>query len=68
MLFEGVAYHAFEEAPDSIETIPVFRMRNGISGTHLYSTSQKEISAINENLPHFSMENNGEAVYHVLEL
>lgn len=66
--FEGVKYYAFETELQEIETIPVYRMYNTQSGTHLYSSDQNEIDYIQENLPHFSMENNGEAAFHVLEL
>lgn len=66
--FEGIKYYAFETAPAEIETIPVFRMLNTISGSHLYTIDQKEFNYIQENLPNFAVENNGEAVYHVFEL
>ena len=66
--FEGVKYYAFETEPQEIETIPVYRMYNSQSGAHLYSSDQNEINYIQENLPHFSMENNGDAAFHVLEL
>ena len=66
--FEGVKYYAFESEPQEIETIPVYRMLNTQSGAHLFSSDANEISYIEENLPHFSMENNGNAAFHVFEL
>ncbi len=66
--FEGIKYYAFESEPENLETIPVYRMLNTQSGTHLFSTDQNEISYIEDNLPHFEMENNGNPAFHVLEL
>jgi Tol biopolymer transport system component len=66
--FEGIKYYAFESAPVGIETIPVFRLLNTTSGSHLYTIDPKELNYIQENLPNFALENNGEAVYHVFEL
>ena len=66
--FEGIKYYAFENAPQELETIPVYRMLNNQSGAHLYSSSQKEIDYIQENLPYFSMENDGNAAFHVFDL
>ncbi len=65
--FEGIKYYAFESEPTDVETIPVFRMLNGDSGSHLYSSDQNELNHIQENLPNFSFENNGDAVFHVFE-
>lgn len=66
--FEGINYYAFDSAPAELETIPVFRMRNSDTGTHLYGTNQKELDFIEDNLPNFSYENNGNPVFHVFEL
>ena len=66
--FEGIKYYAFESAPVGIETIPVFRLLNTTSGSHLYTIDSKELNFIQDNLPNFTLENNGEAVYHVFEL
>lgn len=65
---EGVKYHAFEFEPADIETIPVYRMLNADSGSHLYTIDQNELNYIQENLPNFTLENNGEAAFHVFEL
>ncbi|MGB5710672.1 MAG: hypothetical protein WBM44_07150, partial [Waterburya sp.] len=66
--FEGIKYYAFESEPTEIETIPVFRMLNNDTGSHLYTIDQNELNYIQQNLPNFSFENNGNAVYHVFEL
>ena len=66
--FEGIKYYAFEIEPENVETIPVYRMLNTQSGAHLFSSDLNEIGYIEENLPHFAMENEGNAVFHVLEL
>ena len=66
--FEGIKYYAFEIEPENVETVPVYRMLNTQSGAHLFSSDLNEIGYIEENLPHFAMENNGDAVFHVLEL
>ncbi|MGL4884682.1 MAG: hypothetical protein ACRC8K_27040, partial [Waterburya sp.] len=66
--FEGIKYYAFEAEPENLETIPVYRMLNTQSGTHLFSTDQNEINYVEQNLPHFEMENNSNAAFHVLEL
>ncbi len=66
--FEGIKYYAFESEPTEVETIPVFRMLNNDTGSHLYTIDQNELNYIQENLPNFSFENNGNAVYHVFEL
>ena len=66
--FEGIKYYAFESEPENIETIPVYRLLNTNSRAHLFSSEQNEISYIAENSPEFVMENEGNAVFHVLEL
>ena len=66
--FEGVKYYAFDTEPTEIETIPVFRMLNSDSGSHLFTIDQNELNYIQEKLPNFSFENNGNAVFHVFEL
>jgi hypothetical protein len=66
--FEGIKYYAFESEPENLETIPVYRMLNTSSGAHLFSSDSNEISYIEENLPNFVMENNGNAAFHVFEL
>ena len=66
--YEGITHYAFEIEPNNVNTIPVYRMLNNNTGTHLYSIDNNEIANIQSNLPHFSMENNGNAVFYVMEL
>ena len=66
--FEGIKYYAFESEVENIDSIPVFRMLNGISGSHLFTIDENEIRSIQENLPHFSMENNGDPAFYVFDL
>ena len=66
--FENIKYYAFESEPENIDTIPVYRMMNNQSGAHLFTIDQSEIDTIQATLPHFAMENNGEAAFHVFEL
>lgn len=66
--FEGIKYYAFEQQPQNIETVPVFRMLNGISGSHLFTIDQNEVNFIKENLPQFSVEGDSGIAYHVFEL
>ena len=66
--YEGITYYAFASEPENLETIPVYRMFNNNSGAHLYSSDRNEIDNIQDTLPHFSMENSGNAVFHVFEL
>ena len=65
---EGIKYYAFETKPEGIETLPVFRLLNTDTGSHLYTIEPSELNYIQENLPNFSLENNGEATFHVFEL
>ena len=65
---EGIKYYAFESEPENIDTIPVYRLYNSDSSSHLYTIDPNELSYIQENLPHFTLENNGEATFHVFEL
>ena len=65
---EGIKYYAFESEPQNIETIPVYRLLNSDSGSHLYTIDSNELSYIQDNLSNFTLENNGEATFHVLEL
>ena len=66
--FEGIKYYAFESEPEVLETVPVFRMLNSLSGAHLFTVDQNEINHIQEHLPQFSIEGNGGIAFHVFEL
>ena len=65
---EGIKYYAFESEPQNIETIPVYRLLNSDSGSHIYTIDSNELSYIQDNLPNFTLENNGEATFHVFEV
>ena len=65
---EGVAYYAFENEPENIETIAVYRMLNNINGTHLFTSDRQELDYIQDNLSHFSLEGDGGVAFHVLEI
>ena len=65
---EGIKYHAFESQPEGIETIPVYRLLNTDTGSHLYTIDQNELNYIQDNLSNFSLENNGEAAFYVFDL
>ena len=66
--FEGIKYYAFEAEPENLETIPVYRMLNTQSGAHLFSADGNEINYLQQTQPHFTMENEGNAAFHVFEL
>ena len=66
--FEGISYYAFTSQPAKIDTIPLYRMFNSQSGTHLYTVDNNELDYLQNNAPHFSLENNGEAAFYVLEV
>ena len=65
---EGVAYYAFTEAQEEVETIPVYRMLNGQTNTHLLTVDTNEVNYIQENLSHFSLEGDGGVAFYVMEL
>ncbi|MDJ0588894.1 MAG: right-handed parallel beta-helix repeat-containing protein [Pleurocapsa sp. MO_226.B13] len=66
--FEGIKYYAFEEKPENLETLPVYRMLNGQSGSHLFTVDRVEVDNIQQNLPHFSLEGDDGIAFHVFEL
>ena len=65
--FEGTAYYAFESEQLGLETIPVYRMLNGDTGTHLFSADQNEIGYIQDNLNNYSLEGENGIAFYVLE-
>ena len=66
--YEGVAYYAFESEQDSIDTIPVYRMLNGDTGTHLFTADSNEITYIQNNLSNFTLEGNSGVAFYVMEI
>ena len=65
---EGVAYYAFTEEQEKIETIPVYRMYNSQTYTHLLTVDTNEVNSIQENLPHFKLEGDNGVAFHVLTI
>ncbi|BAZ43810.1 hypothetical protein NIES4102_08120 [Chondrocystis sp. NIES-4102] len=66
--YEGIKFYAFETAQADLGTIPVYRMYNSESKSHLFTSDANEINYIQNNLPNFSMEGNNGVAFHVLEL
>ncbi len=66
--FEDIQYYAFEDQPENIETVPVYRMLNSQSGSHLFTIDQAEVNYIQDNLPNFSFEGDDGIAFHVFEL
>lgn len=68
--YEGVKFYAFKEDPISlgIDAVPVVRMLNTQSGSHLFTIDQNEVSYIEDNLPNFNKEANGGVAFYVLDL
>ena len=66
--YEGIAYYAFESEQQGIDTIPVYRMLNGDTGTHLFTADSNEIGHIQDNLPNFSLEGDNGVAFYVLEI
>ena len=65
--FENVAYYAFESQPENIETIPLYRMLNTQSGSHLFTADRYEFESIEETLPHFQVEGNQGITFYVFD-
>ncbi|BAZ44205.1 hypothetical protein NIES4102_12120 [Chondrocystis sp. NIES-4102] len=66
--YEGIKFYAFETAQADLGTIPVYRMYNSESKSHLFTSDANEINYIQNNLPNFSMEGNNGVAFHVMEL
>ena len=66
--FEGIQYYAFETEPENLETVPVYRMLNQVTGTHLFTVDQNEVNFISENLSSFSFEGDSGVAFHVFAL
>lgn len=65
--FEDVAYYAFESEPVDIETVPLYRMLNTQTGTHLFTSDINEFNFLRDNQPQFQIEGNGGITFYVLE-
>ena len=66
--YEGVAYYAFESQHESIDTIPVYRMLNEDTGTHLFTADSNEVNYIQDNLSNFSLEGYNGVAFYVMEI
>lgn len=65
--FEGEAYYAFASESAILETVPLYRMLNTQTGSHLFTINRGEFETILDTLPHFNAEGIGGVTYHVLE-
>ena len=67
--FDGISYYAFESEPQEIETVPLYRMYNTQSGSHLFTTDSNEFNTIknSSDFSHFNVEGNEGITYHVIE-
>lgn len=65
--FEGAAYYAFAMKPEIFETIPLYRMLNTQSGSHLFTTDSNEFNTIQQTLPYFQPEGNAGITFYVLD-
>lgn len=66
-IFEKEAYYAFAEPSEAVETIPLYRMLNTQTGSHLFTADLNEFNTIKETLPQFRVEGNEGVTFHVLE-
>ncbi len=65
--FEDVAYYAFNSQPKNIETIPLYRMLNTQTGSHLFTTDTNEFNVLSQTQPQFQIEGNGGVTFYVLD-
>lgn len=65
--FEGEAYYAFESPPEAIATVPLYRMLNTQTGSHLYTSDRSEFDTINATLPQFQVEGDEGIAFYVLD-
>jgi hypothetical protein len=67
--FDGINYYAFASEPQDIETVPLYRLYNTTSGSHLFTTDANEFNTIknNEDFSHFNVEGNQGITYYVIE-
>jgi len=67
--FDGINYYAFESEPQDIETVPLYRMYNTTSGSHLFTTDSNEFNTIrnSSDFSHFNVEGNEGVTYYVME-
>ena len=67
--FDGINYYGFESPSEDIETVPLYRMYNTISGSHLFTTDVNEFNTLNnsEEFSYFQAEGNEGVTYYVMD-
>ena len=67
--FDGINYYAFTSEPQNIETVPLYRMYNTVSGSHLFTTDSNEFNFISNSndFSHFNVEGNEGITYYVID-
>lgn len=65
---EGTAYYAFANEQKHLETLPVYRMLNNDTGSHLFTSDRHEFEYIQDNLSHFSVEADNGIAFYVMEV
>lgn len=67
--FDGVSYYAFAEEPQDIETVPLYRLHNTQTGSHLFTTDFNEFNTIanSSDFAHFNVEGNEGITYYVID-
>ncbi|MEO1005943.1 MAG: hypothetical protein AAFW67_08860 [Cyanobacteria bacterium J06638_38] len=65
---EGVAYYAFAREQENVTTIPLYRMLNNETGSHLFTSDRFEFTYIQDNLGNFSVEGDNGVAYYVMEI
>ncbi len=67
--FDGINYYGFEVQPEDIETVPLYRMYNTQSGSHLFTIDSNEFNTIknSEEFSYFNVEGNEGVTYYVME-
>lgn len=67
--FDGISYYAFPNKIEEIETIPLYRMLNTSSGSHLFTTDDNEFNTIKNSseFSHFNVEGNEGVTYYVID-
>lgn len=67
--YDGISYYAFESEPQDLETVPLYRMYNTDSGSHLFTTDANEFNTIknSSSFSHFNVEGNQGITYYVME-
>ncbi|MEM7759619.1 MAG: hypothetical protein AAF298_16050 [Cyanobacteria bacterium P01_A01_bin.40] len=64
--FEGEAYYAFATEPEAIATVPLYRMLDTQTGSHLFTSDLDEFDTISATLPQFQPEGDNGVTFYVL--